>query len=144
MPHPSSEMERTEDQQVEGRPIRPTGYQISSVPQSVPNIVNCSRNLIPRPDAVMQRRGIRSRDTSQTSPMEMPCKLGIVLFFPAHWGIERFDDHTIRWLMNGATTGFENRFFCGRSFSRLSLASIQLVSEKQWKSAWAATMYRRL
>lgn len=101
-----------EDRQVEERPLRPTGYQISLVPQSVPNIVNCSRNLVPRPAAVMQHRGIRSRDTSQTSPMEMPCKLAIVLFFPpAHWGIERFDDHTIRWLMNGATTSFENRFF---------------------------------
>lgn len=81
MPHPSSEMERTGDRQVEGRLMRPTGYQISLVPQSVPNIVNCSRNLIPRPGAVMQRRGIRSRDTSQTS-MKIPCKLEIVLFSP--------------------------------------------------------------
>lgn len=92
--------------------MRPTGYQISPVPQSVPNIVNCSRNLVPRLGAVMQRRGIRSRDTWQTSPNGNAVQTGELFFFlPAHWGIERFDDHTIRWLMNGATTGFENRFF---------------------------------
>lgn len=82
---------------MEGRPMRPTGYQISSVPQSAPNIVNCSRNLVPRPSAVMQSRGIRSRDTSQTLPMEIPCKLAIVLFLPWHIEVLR-DSTTIRFV----------------------------------------------
>jgi len=70
---------------MEGRPMRPTGYQISSVPQSAPNIVNCSRNLVPRSSAVMQRRGIRSRDTSQTFQWKYRANYGDCSFFaPAH------------------------------------------------------------